>query len=277
MSPNPPNDFALRRAILVAAVLGLVVFTLLFAASLRYPTVLEQWARQAIAQEVQQRVETQLDGLSNSALGSAASGVIEANKRQQAAAREPLAQALPSKISIVMAAMLDPECTCRKAAVDPNRDAKILHRAKILDNNAARSSIAELDKMNARLTGLIESKYRDVAQSLHREVRIFSGANALVFLLLAVIALVWKRRAVQLLAPTVVLVGAAAITGAIYLFNQDWLQTVLFNDYVGLWYLPYLGVALAFMLDVVFNRGQISLKLAMAAGLVVTAPLSGGC
>lgn len=65
-------------------------------------------------------------------------------------------------------------------------------------------------------------------------MRIFSGTNALVFLLLALIALAWKRRGVQLLAPTVVLVGAAALTGAIYLFNQDWLQTISLNDYVGL-------------------------------------------
>jgi len=79
----------IRRAILVAAIVGMVAFGMLFAASWAFPTVLEQWARKAIAQEVQQGVETQLDTLSNSALGSAASRVINKNEcRKDAEKRE---------------------------------------------------------------------------------------------------------------------------------------------------------------------------------------------
>jgi hypothetical protein len=146
-----------------------------------------------------------------------------------------------------------------------------------MDDEYARSTVARLDELNLKLTALIESKYRDVAQSLHREARIFSGANAALFLLLTSIAFLWKCRAVQLLAPTVVLVGAAALTGTIYLVNQDWLSTILLNDYVGLLYLPYLGVALAFILDVVFIGGRISLNLVAAIGGVVAVPLNAGC
>ena len=276
-TPASVPDVPVRRPILIMAIAGAAVFSMLFAMSWLYPTVVEQWARKAITHEVQQRVDTHLDGLSNSALGNAAGRLMQRNEAEKAAASETLKRSLPSKISVVMAAMFDPTCPCRNKQPSPGDIEQIRKSAKDMDDREARRTIARLDDLNVKLTALIESKYRDVAQSLHREARIFSGANAALFLLLAGIAFVWKGRALQLLAPTVVLVGAAALTGTIYLVNQDWLSTILFNDYVGLLYLPYLGLALAFMLDVVFNAGQISLNLVTAVAGIFIAPVNAGC
>jgi hypothetical protein len=92
-------------------------------------------------------------------------------------------------------------------------------------------------------------------------VKIFSAANGTVFLLLALTALRWKRPALQLLAPAVVMAGAAAFSSAVYLLNQDWLHTILFGDYVGFFYIPYLLVALSFLADVVFNRRKLTMIL----------------
>jgi hypothetical protein len=64
-----------------------------------------------------------------------------------------------------------------------------------------------------------------------------------------------------LLAPAAVMVGAAVITSAIYLLKQDWLHTLLFADYVGLYYVPYLLVTLSFLADVVFYRARCTMYL----------------
>lgn len=77
----------------------------------------------------------------------------------------------------------------------PGRLADLVKRAKQSENKILTEKMSELDKVNAKLTGLIRSKYRDVAQSLLGEIRVFSGANSVVFLLLAIIALVWERSA----------------------------------------------------------------------------------
>lgn len=61
-----------------------------------------------------------------------------------------------------------------------------------------------------RLKSMAESKSVEVSESLLREVRIFSGANATVFLLLALIATWWSRPGMQLLAPATVLGAAPA-------------------------------------------------------------------
>lgn len=271
----------MRRAVLMVGVAGALLCSVLFAVSWLYPTVLETWARKAIASEVQQRVETHLDGLSDSALGRVAGKMIEKNNREKAAAQEQMAKVLPSQMSVlieaVAQAMRNPDCPCRGKMQGHGNMAEIVKRAKQSENEYLTGAIGKLDVTNAKLTGLIESKYRDVAQSLLGEMRIFSAANGIVFLLLASTALLWKRSALQLLAPAMVLVGAAALTATVYLVNQNWLQTILLNDYVGLWYFPYLGMALAFMVDVVFNRGRASKMLAQTVGSVIGAPLSASC
>lgn len=124
------------------------------------------------------------------------------------------------------------------------------------------------------LAALVKARHAEVSAALLREFRIFFAANATVFLLLACLAGAWRGRPRQLLAPTVVLLGAACIVAGCYLLTQDWLQTVLLGDYVGFWYFPYLGIALLFMCDLVFNHARISEMLVSAALEVFGAAVS---
>ena len=63
---NATQDRIIRRSLLGIGLTGVVLFDWLLVFSWLSPTVLEQWARKAIANEVQQRVESHLDSLSNS-------------------------------------------------------------------------------------------------------------------------------------------------------------------------------------------------------------------
>lgn len=239
------SELAIRRTVLAIGATGAVLFALLFATSWLFPTVLETWARKAIAHKVQQRVETHLEGLHDSAIGKVAARMIEKNNQQKRQARQQMAKELPSAsavaIEAVIGRMLNPACSCRNPINQPGKMAELVKRAKQSENADLQAAIGKLDETNATLTGLIESKYRDVAQSLLGEVRIFSAANGTVFLLLMLTARLWKRSALQLLAPAAVLLGAAALTATVYLVDQNWLQTILMNDYVGLAYFPYLA------------------------------------
>ena len=66
LTRNVMQDRIIRRSLLGIGLTGVVLFGWLLVFSWLSPTVLEQWARKAIANEVQQRVETHLDSLSNS-------------------------------------------------------------------------------------------------------------------------------------------------------------------------------------------------------------------
>jgi len=237
------HDALLRRTLLATGLAGTALFALLLALSYLNPILIEQWARNAIAQEVRQRVTSRLENVSSPTLARAAESLIGKNRRE-IAARTALAEKIAPIIAEVTRRMADPGCQCRLA----------IARA-IIESHVGTS---QLEQANARLTRLVESKYRDVAQSLLHEIRVFSVANGVVFVLLGLIAGFWRRPALQLLAPAFVLIAAVTLTGKVYLFNQDWLQTIMFGNYVGIWYFPYLFLALAFLSDVVFLKAIVS-------------------
>lgn len=144
-------------------------------------------------------------------------------------------------------------CECRKRLVDAARE-------------SARGRLGSLEQVSERLQGLIESAYASVSTQLLREFRIFTGVNALAFALLIGLAQ-WRRAAaLQLVLPAAVLLGSVALTGGFYLFNQNWLHTLVFGQYVGFGYVAYLAGVLALLSDVAFNRARIT-SAALNAGL----------
>ena len=165
------------------------------------------------------------------------------------------------------------ESWARQAVTAQVQERLALHAPEGLVRAAARLAV----RNPARPGGLrtrMESAYAEMTRGLIREVRIFSGANALVFLVLGLIAVFWTRAGRQLLVPATVLLGAALLVGCTYAFNQDWLHTILLGDYVGLWYFSYLLVAIAFMLDVVFNRARTTMLLVFIVTSVVGAAVT---
>jgi hypothetical protein len=108
-----------------------------------------------------------------------------------------------------------------------------------------------------------------------REFRIFCGSNALAFALLGIVTLLRQRATLQLLLPAFVTVGAVSVTGALYLFNQNWLHTIVFGQYVGLAYPLYLAGVALLLIDIAFNRARVTTQLVnlilQALGSAVTA------
>ena len=112
----------------------------------------------------------------------------------------------------------------------------------------------------------------EVAEKLTREFRIFTGSNALVFAVLALAAYTKRGAGVLLIPPALLLVIAAGIDGYLYIFSQNWLHTIVFSDYTGFAYVAYMGVVFAFLCDVAFNRGRMTVNLLKAMGNVAVAP-----
>lgn len=242
----------MRVFINIVAFAGLALFGAAFVASYVNPGLVETLARDAIRFEVERRVSERIDALDGGKLVEMAKGLSGRNSLEIIELKRQLAENLPQKVAAVAAQMRNMDCECRKAIEKS--------MTSIFERKAA-----DLSRMNERLELLIRTKYMDVAESLTREFRIFTGANALVFLLLAFAASLRKRAGLQLALPTVVLLGAAALVGYLYLFHQNWLHTVLFSDYVGFGYFAYLALAVALLTDIVFNRARVTTRLLNAA------------
>lgn len=232
----------MRRAILLLSLFGTIGFAGAWLLSYLQPLLVERAARELIRIEVQAQVEGKLAALDDSRIARLA---------QQALRRTDLdikRTKLRQDISAKVADMLRADCECRRRLADGIRAVEAGRLGSLLD-------------ARGRLSALVEAGYASVRNDLLREFRIFTASNAIAFLLLGVLTKTRERARLQLLLPALVLVGAVLVTGGLYLFNQDWLHTIVFGDYVGWSYALYLGGVAAFFADIAFNRARVSTRV----------------
>lgn len=239
---------ALRAVLLIVSAAGSLLFGAAFLTSLANPGYVENIAKDIIRHEVEKRVHEKVDALDEKFLAGKAGVLVQKHAEEAEQARRQIREKVPERIAAVIAEMRNLDCECRKKIA--------IHSRAGLEWTIARAAQAQ-----ERLTSLIRSQYMEVAARLTCEFRIFTGANALVFALLGVAA--WLRRGAgwHLVPAALVLVAAAGATGYLYLFQQNWLHTVLFSDYVGWAYFAYLGAVFALLGDVVLNRARVTVGL----------------
>jgi hypothetical protein len=238
----------MRVSAVVVGIAGLLLFASAFIASFVVPGFVEQAAREVIRFEVEKQVHEKIEALDDSFLGRQAAKLSGRYAERMADSKRLLEANAPERIAQVIGEMRNLSCECR------NKVAATL-RASLTEG------IQSDTEAQAQLTAFIRTKYMDTADHVTREFRIFTGTNAAVFAMLLIAVLVRRSAGMHLVPATVVLLISAGITGYLYLFRQDWLHTLLFNDYVGFGYLAYLAAVFALLCDIVFNRARVTVQI----------------
>ncbi|MES2612183.1 MAG: hypothetical protein V4679_18165 [Pseudomonadota bacterium] len=239
----------IRPLVLAIALVGSLFFGALFAVSLARPAWVEQTARTMIRAQIEKKTGEKIAALDARFLDGKARALLQEHGREIAAVRRALTDGLPARIASIAAEMGIPECECRRRTTE---------RMEL--------KLGTLQQMQAQLSNLIRTQYTETAGKLLRELRIFSGANALAFALLGVAALRRPAARLQLLPAAATLLLATAAASAVYLFGQNWLHTIVFGDYVGWALLGYIALVYAWLCDLLFNRAQVTAHLLSSAG-----------
>lgn len=238
----------LRALLLLTGIVGALAFASVLVASFVDPGYVEDIGRDLIRRQVQKQVNEKIDALDEKFLAGKAGRLVQGYAGEISSLRQQLKEGAPEKLATVIAQMRDLNCECRRKVAADIRDG---FQWRILSAANAQE----------RLAALIRARYMETAGKLTREFRIFAATNATVFALLAIAVLRKRGAGVHLLPAALVLVLAAAITGYLYLFNQNWLDTIVFGNYVGFAYVGYMAIAFALLADIVFNRARISARL----------------
>lgn len=239
----------MRQTILGLSLAGTLLFGVAFIVSWLNPIWIERMASTAVRIEVEREAGERIDALSGAPIVGLAQRALGRTDADIERTRETMRREVPANVARVATAMLDPDCACRarlKSAADAGR----------------RQHLLSLSQLRVRLTSLIESAYADVRTELLREFRIFTASNAAALAMLGAVTLVRSRARLQLLLPAAALAGGVVVTTGLYLFAQDWLHTILFNDYVGLGYAVWLSVVILLLTDILGNRARVSTRIA---------------
>lgn len=199
--------------------------------------------------------------LDDNAITAVARRFAERERERVEALKAQLRDGLKERVASEVARMQDLDCACREAI------------AGNLDGWFA-GMVRSGERAAAGLERLIQGKYQEVAASLMREFRIFTGTNAVALLLLGIAVPLRRRAGLHLLPAAAVVVVSTLIVSGAWLFGQDWLHTIVFADYTGFWFAGYVAIVALSLGDLLFNRARVTSFVLNAVFSVFGAVLS---
>ncbi|MCJ8311442.1 MAG: hypothetical protein HRU38_01910 [Saccharospirillaceae bacterium] len=132
------------------------------------------------------------------------------------------------------------------------------------------NKISKLSKSQDQLRKIVQDNYTEIVQNLKMDLRIFSGSNLLMFLIVLLIAIIKTTGIKRLFLPAILLTISTIISICIYVFGQDWFYTIVYNDFMGISYLIYISVIFILLMDIVFNEARICSIILDAIGNAIS-------
>ena len=236
-------------------IIGLVG-TLLFSTFLYFtysvPGYVEEVGKDFIKQQVKKKTNAKIDSLTinkkDNAFSKIAGKLLEKNKARIDSVKQNLKDKTHEKLADIIAEMRNLDCECR------NKHAALIKKQYQLN-------LSSLQVANDKLKDFMRTRYMEVVTELKRDVRIFTGSNTLIFLLLLIVSFLKPKAIAHLFLPGVLLVTSTAVCSYFYVFEQDWILTIIYNNYLGYGYLAYIGVLFAILCDIVFNKASVTTEI----------------
>lgn len=235
----------MKISLRIAGLLGFILFTSMYVLTYGSPKQLEESARGFIKIQIEKEVREKAAVITGSSLGVKAKSLADKLGFQESQLKQDLDNNLPEKIASIMARMCGYDC----------------ERKKQLANNIGESYLNKIQNLKVgqvNLADIVKGKYVEIVKSLKTDIRIFTLSNALMFLVLFLISALKPQAIKQLYVPATLLFSSTLIATSFYVFGQDWFYTIIYNDYMGLAYLVYLGIIFGFLLDIVLNKCRVT-------------------
>lgn len=234
---------------------GVVLFLPLFLLTFADPQAIEKSAKSFIEWKLQSEADKKIDSIKlpeaskfEKLLGAKAEKLRAKTERELELVKAQLKADAPSILADQLAKLRNLDCTCRnkwESHIRLSMEAKAL----------------SLEKAKTRLIDFTHVKYMTIVRELTFDVRIFLGANSVVFIFLLLASFVQPRAAKQLFLPSGLLFISTAICSYFYLFEQNWFYTILYGDYTGFAYVGYLALIFAVLCDIIFNRARVTTEV----------------
>lgn len=245
--------FAWQKASLrIVGVAGVAVFATFFSFTYSVPGWVDKYAADFIENEVTEQVDSRIDNFAvqegDSSISRFAAALYQQNEQQAESLKTALKADAHDRMAEALAQIRNLDCECR------DKYAQILERGFEFD-------IALLQAANDRIVAFLQGTYMQIVAELTRDIRVFTGSNVGVFLVLLLTTFLKPQAIRHLFVPAVLLLVATAVCSYCYLFEQNWLLTIIYSDYLGFWYLGYLVIVFLFLCDIFFNRGRITTNI----------------
>ncbi len=233
-------------------VVGTLIFGFFFYLTYSVPGYVEGIGKDFIKIQIEKQTNEKIDDVNlqttDGRLRRFAEELAQRHQEQIERLRVQLKNKVHEEIAAVVAEMRDLDCECRK-------------KYALWYKEGFELEIASLQDANEKLQDFMKAKYMEVVTELKRDVRIFTGSNATVFLLVLLVSFFKPKAVAHLFFPALLLLTSTLVCSYFYIFEQNWLFTIIYNDYLGLAYLAYVGVVFLFLCDIALNRARVTSEI----------------
>lgn len=233
----------------IIGVAGVLIFGIFLYFTYGIPGYVEEIGKEFIQNQIMEKTDEKIENLKldskDSKLAQLAAKLYRQQQEEIDRIKAQLRSQAHEQLAAVIAEMRDLSCECRKKYAQMYKD-------------GFEFRLASLQTANEKLQDFMKTIYMEVASELKRDVRIFTGSNMLVFLLLLSVSFLKPKAISHLFVPGTLLTTATLVCSYFYVFQQNWLLTIIYNDYLGFAYLGYVFVVFLFLCDIVFNRARVT-------------------
>ena len=227
-----------------------ILYGSLFAFTFISPQSIEKEARVFITQKVSQKTHERIDAIGSSKifqhkLFKKAKEKLKSEKSKLFRYKKMLHEKADEKLAAVMAKVQNLDCECRK------KHQKIFHALLTGMVQSVSKAVKNIEKF-------MTQSYMKVMQKILDDFKIFAGSNFVVSFILALLLFFkpQENSSLNILAGLMIL--STIICSYFYIFEQNWFFTLIFNDFVGFWYVLYLFLVFLFFVDILFNKGRVT-------------------
>ena len=232
--------------------IGTLLFGILFSITFKIPGFVEDMGKDFIQSQIQKKTNEKIEQVKSDhgdgKLGKLAAALYKKNQGKIDELKDQLKNKAHEKMAAVVAEMSDLSCECR-----------IKYSEKL--KQGFEFKLLSLQSANEKITEFMKTKYMQVSTELKRDVRIFTGSNAVIFLLLLLISFLKPQAIKHLFLPGILLFTATSVSSFFYVFEQNWLLTIIYNNYYGFAYLGFVGIVFLFLCDIAFNKCRITTEI----------------
>ncbi len=233
-------------------IVGVVIFGMFLYFTYGIPGYVEEIGKDFIKNQIRDETNEKIENIKlegkGSKLAQLAGKLYQKHQEEIDRVKSQLHNKAHEKLADVIAEMRDLDCECR------NKYAQMY-------KEGFEFRIASLQSANEKLQDFMKAKYMEVAAELKKDVRIFAGCNFLVFLILFLVSFLKPKAISHLFVPGTLLTGSTLLCSYFYVFQQNWLFTIIYNDYMGFAFLGYVFLVFLFLCDIVFNHARVTTKI----------------
>jgi hypothetical protein len=239
--------------------LGTIIYGIAFVYSLTSSEKIEQGARGFIKEKVSEKTHEKIDNIGtkykDNKLVKLSAKIFKKKTEELKLYKESLKLKIDEKLALVMVKMRNLDCECRKKYTK-------------LFNGIISVKIVSIQIATEKLEEFMTQKYMHVIENLIKDFRIFLGSSFLILLLMLVLIFAKPQVTMQVNVLAGMMLVATAISSYLYVFNQNWFYTIIYNDFLGYFYLLYMGIIFMFLCDIIFNKARVTESIINGIGSV---------